>query len=156
MTHDPAAPSPGQIAPVLIYDGDCSFCLRWVERFKRFERGDRVRLLPLQDADAASLSGRSESQLRDAMHLVLPDGRVFAGATAARELTRFLPPLFGVGLRALFALPGGRAVANRVYALVAGNRYRMGCEGGHCSVPVAPDGRDPSSDGAGPGEGIGS
>ena len=122
--------------PTLIYDGDCSFCLKWVQRFKRWEVGDDVLTMPMQEPAAVSIAGQPLDRLAQAMHLVLADGRVFAGAAAARELTRFMPALPGLTLRALFGLPGGMFVANKVYGLVAGNRYRLGCEGGHCTLPL--------------------
>ncbi len=78
-------------APVLIYDGSCGFCRRWVARLKRWDRRDRVRLLPLQDATAVELSGRPRAELAQAVHLVRPDGAVFAGADAVREVLRYLP-----------------------------------------------------------------
>ena len=120
----------------MIYDGDCSFCLKWVRRFKRWEVEDGVLTMPMQDPSAVTIAGRPLDRLAQAMHLVLPDGRVFAGAAAARELTRFLPALPGLTLRALFGLPGGMFVANKVYGMVAGNRRRLGCEGGHCTLPL--------------------
>jgi predicted DCC family thiol-disulfide oxidoreductase YuxK len=102
--------------PTLIYDGDCSFCQKWVQRFKRWEVGDDVITMPMQEPAAVSIAGRPLDRLAQAMHLVLPDGRVFAGAAAARELTRFMPALPGLTLRGL--------------------RYRLGCEGGHCTLPL--------------------
>jgi predicted DCC family thiol-disulfide oxidoreductase YuxK len=54
------------------------------------------------------------------MHLVFPDGRVFAGADAAPELLRLLP-----GKRWLawwFRLPGAMPVARHVYAWIAARR----------------------------------
>jgi predicted DCC family thiol-disulfide oxidoreductase YuxK len=54
------------------------------------------------------------------MHLVLPDGRVLAGADAAPELLRLLP---GKGwLAPLFAVPGVLPIARRVYGWIARRR----------------------------------
>jgi predicted DCC family thiol-disulfide oxidoreductase YuxK len=54
------------------------------------------------------------------MHLVLPDGRVLAGADAAADLLRMLPGKRW--LAHLFALPGVLPVARRVYAWIARQR----------------------------------
>jgi predicted DCC family thiol-disulfide oxidoreductase YuxK len=60
-----------------------------------------------------------------AMQLVLPDGRVLAGADAVPELLRRIR---GWGwVAAVFALPGVRPIARRVYAWVARNRMRISC-----------------------------
>ncbi len=126
------APSGSVAQPTLIYDGACGFCTRWVERVRRWDVRDRVALLTLQDPSALELSGRTAEALTMAMHLVLPDGRVFAGADAARELCSFLP--WGWLPRVAFWVPGAMPIARRVYAAVAGRRYRLGCGGEHCSL----------------------
>src|SRR5439155_1485917 len=57
--------------------------------------------------------------------LVLPDGRVLGGADAVPELLRRIR---GLGwLAAVFALPGARPLARRVYAWIAKNRMRISC-----------------------------
>lgn len=104
-------------APTLIYDASCGFCRRWVSRLKRWDRDDRVRLLPLQDPGAPGLAHRPREELQQAAHLVRPDGAVFAGAAAARELCAYLP--LGWIPRALFALPGALPLAEKVYRWIA-------------------------------------
>jgi len=103
--------------PVLIYDGACGFCRRWVRRLKRLDRRDAIDLVARQEEAATSLSGSSPDELALAVHFVRPDGAVFAGAAAVREAVRCLR---GGGLVAGAALlPGVMPVAERVYAWVA-------------------------------------
>lgn len=104
-------------APTLIYDAGCGFCRRWVARLKRWDRHDRIRLLPLQDPAAPALARRPREVLERAAHLVRPDGAVFAGASAAREVFAYLPA--GWLPRALLAVPGAMPVAERVYRWIA-------------------------------------
>ncbi len=104
-------------APTLIYDASCGFCRRWVSRLKCWDRQDRIRLLPLQDPEAPALARRPRRELEQAAHLVRPDGAVFAGAAAARELCAYLP--LGWFPRVFFALPGVMPVAQRVYDWIA-------------------------------------
>jgi predicted DCC family thiol-disulfide oxidoreductase YuxK len=60
-----------------------------------------------------------------AMQLVLPEGRVVAGADAVPELLRRIR---GLGwLATVFALPGVRPLARHVYAWIARNRMRISC-----------------------------
>src|ERR1035441_6164156 len=54
------------------------------------------------------------------------------GAAAAERLVKILPG--GRPLGCLFALPCARPVADRVYRLIARNRFRLGC-GAHCVRP---------------------
>lgn len=103
--------------PVLIYDAQCQFCRRWVARLKRWDRNDRIRLLPLQDPAAPAVAGRPREVLQQAAHLVRADGAVFAGARAAREALAYLPA--GWLLRGLARLPGVMALADRGYRWVA-------------------------------------
>ena len=59
------------------------------------------------------------------MQLVLPDGRVLAGADAAPEILRRIPRWRWIA--SFFALPGARPVARRVYGWIARNRMRLSC-----------------------------
>lgn len=103
--------------PVLIYDDACAFCRRWVRRLKRWDRRDRIALLPLQDERAASLAGRPRHALEHAAHAVLPSGEVVAGAAALRALCGYLPG--GALPRAVLGVPGALPLAERLYAWVA-------------------------------------
>jgi predicted DCC family thiol-disulfide oxidoreductase YuxK len=106
--------------PVLIYDADCAFCARWVQRLRHWDHKHRVTYLPLRDDRALGVSGRERQKLQGAAHFVRPDGAVFAGAAAARELFAFLP--LGSLPRIVMSLPGVMPIATRVYAWIA-RRY---------------------------------
>lgn len=60
-----------------------------------------------------------------AMQLVLPGGRVLSGADAAPEILRRIPRWRWIAT--LFALPGVRPFAGRVYGWIAKNRMRISC-----------------------------
>jgi predicted DCC family thiol-disulfide oxidoreductase YuxK len=67
----------------------------------------------------------SESTCLSAMQLILPDGRIVAGADAVPELLRRIR---GAGwLAGLFALPLMRPLSRRLYASIARNRMRISC-----------------------------
>ncbi|SPE54725.1 conserved membrane hypothetical protein [Verrucomicrobia bacterium] len=113
-----AAP-PGK--PLLIYDGDCSFCERWVGRWRRLT-GPAITYVPAQDARlAARFPEVPREQMTTAVHLIASDGSIFSGAEAV--------------LRALAQRPQERwlldwyehsppfaRVAEALYGLVAGHR----------------------------------
>jgi predicted DCC family thiol-disulfide oxidoreductase YuxK len=107
--------------PTLIYDGECGFCRTWVDRVRRWDREQRLVLLPLQERTRVPAFGIPLPALAAAMHLVLPDGRVLTGADAAPELLRLLPGKRW--LAPLFAIPGVLPVARRVYAWIARRRH---------------------------------
>ena len=117
--------------PTLIFDGQCGMCLSAVARLRGWDREHRLRYVPFQDESAVARFGVALPRLAAAMHLVLPDGRVFPGADAVPELGKLLP-----GKRWwswMFALPGVRPAARRIYARVAERR--------HCAVRGLPAGR---------------
>jgi lipase maturation factor 1 len=69
--------------PLMIFDGDCQFCARWVCRWQK-ATAERVDYLPYQDARLAEqFPELSHKHLKESVHLVEPDGTVFFGAEAA-------------------------------------------------------------------------
>jgi len=101
----------------LIYDDACRFCRRWVERARRRDRHGRLAFVPYQVPDfAVRFPGVSRDACTRAMHLVDEDGAVHRGAAAGREVLSRLP---GGWLWTLpFRVPGGLAVAERVYTWI--------------------------------------
>lgn len=104
----------------LIYDGACGLCRDAVNLVRRWDRAGRFAYVPFQDGSRVAAFGVPLTALAAAMHLVLPDGRVFAGADAAPEILRRLPGK--AWLAAPFALPGAMRLARRVYAWIAARR----------------------------------
>jgi predicted DCC family thiol-disulfide oxidoreductase YuxK len=103
--------------PTLIYDGECGLCRQAVERLTRWDREHVLRFVPFQDGPGVA---RFEIA-PPALHLVLPDGRVYAGADAVPELLRLLPGKRW--LAPLFAIPGVLPVVRRGYAWIAARRH---------------------------------
>ncbi|HET6350391.1 MAG TPA: DCC1-like thiol-disulfide oxidoreductase family protein, partial [Candidatus Krumholzibacteria bacterium] len=66
--------------PLMIFDGDCGFCRRWIARWKAFT-GDRVEYEPFQSA-ADRFPEIPREQFARAVHLVEPDGSYSHGAEA--------------------------------------------------------------------------
>jgi len=115
----------------LIFDGQCAFCQRCVALLRRWDRGGRLRCVPLQDKAAlAALPPIPGAALEQAMHLVTADGAVYAGAEAVPPLLRVLPG--GPPLALLFGIPGVPGLANRIYRWVARNRHQLGCGSAVC------------------------
>lgn len=106
--------------PTVIYDGECGICRRSVELLRRWDREQVLRFVPFQDEAAVARFRIALPALAAAMHLVLPDGRVFAGADAAPELLRLLPGKRW--LAAVFRVPGVLPLARRAYAWIAARR----------------------------------
>ena len=107
----------GPPKPVLVYDGDCGFCRRWITRWQELT-GERVEYVPFQEASVASRFPEiPREQFTQAVVLIGTDGSVWTGAEA---VVRTL----GWGwLRWAYARgPGVAAVAESAYQLVAKHR----------------------------------
>jgi lipase maturation factor 1 len=119
--------------PVLLYDGECAFCREWVRRLQRWDRRRAIEFLASQERGRADwLPPLSDAALDRAMHLVLPDGRVYPGARALPALLPLLPA--GALLALLLRFPGAQALADRAYAWIASRRHRLGCGSGKCGI----------------------
>ena len=61
----------------LIYDGNCGFCRRWVERVRRWDRRGRLEMVPYQTAELESrFPGVSRADCVERIHLVDESGAV--------------------------------------------------------------------------------
>ncbi len=66
--------------PTLIYDGECGFCSRWIERW-RVSTGDRVDYVTSQEA-APEFPEISGGEFAEAVRWVGADGERLSGAPA--------------------------------------------------------------------------
>ncbi len=105
--------------PVLIYDGDCNFCRRWIARWRHVTQG-RVDYVSSGEA-AHRFPQISQEQFQSSVQLVEPDGAVYDGAEAVFRALAHNP---GYRWPQWFYLnvPGVAPVAEFVYRFVARNR----------------------------------
>lgn len=104
--------------PILIYDGDCAFCQRWIFRWKRLT-GETIDYFPFQEVKA-EFPMIALSSLEIAVHFVDLTGRITQGAEAVfltLQNTRWHWLLGLYQKSAIF-----RAVSERLYRWVARNR----------------------------------
>ncbi len=110
--------------PLLVFDGDCSFCRAWVDYWQRFT-GDQLDYAPYQELDERFDDLRPK--FATAVHLILPNREMFSGAHAVFRLLALLPGR-GALLWLYERLPGFGFVAEGIYGLVARHRsfaYRV-------------------------------
>lgn len=106
--------------PRLIYDGECDFCRRWIERWRGLT-ADRIEYRSSQDCAAEHPEIRAE-EFADAVQWIGADGRRESGAPAVLSalatgcfLGKFLLVLYRKAPPLAWA-------ANAVYRLIAKNR----------------------------------
>src|SRR6266404_9512034 len=78
MAHISVANAPA--APLVVFDGDCHFCRRWIERWRELTQG-AVEYAPFQEA-ADRFSEIPREDFEQALHFIDKDGTVHRGAAA--------------------------------------------------------------------------
>ena len=123
MAHVMSAKTP---AATLLYDEDCGLCVASAAWLGRRVSPRDLRLLPLSAGPADPVVGKAvaERDLAAALHVVAPDGRVFAGAGAVLAAGRLVPRWRF--LASAFDHRPGRALLEPIYRAVAANRRTIG------------------------------
>jgi predicted DCC family thiol-disulfide oxidoreductase YuxK len=108
----------GSGRPLLVYDGDCSFCVACV-RYLQARTGSAIEYAPFQKA-AASLPQIPLERFREAVQLITPAGEVRSGACAVFEaLAAGGAPQWAWAYR---RIPGFASAAEAAYRVVARHR----------------------------------
>jgi predicted DCC family thiol-disulfide oxidoreductase YuxK len=105
--------------PLVVFDGQCSFCRRWVERAKSIT-GQFVDYEPFQQA-APRFPQIDPAAFGRAVHLIEPDGRISRGAQAVFRTLK-LGHRYPWLLRFYEFIPGFAAISEAAYRLVATHR----------------------------------
>ncbi len=66
--------------PIVVFDGDCHFCRRWIERWRELT-GGAVEYAPFQEV-AERFPEIPRENFEEAVHFIDSDGRVYRGAEA--------------------------------------------------------------------------
>ncbi len=124
-------------AEILIFDGNCRFCIAQMRLLDRMDIRRRLAFVSLHDPEVATRwPDLTHDQLMEQMYLVDHSGHRHAGAAAFRYLSRVLPPLWP--LAPLLHIPFSLPLWKFCYRVVARYRYRFGrvgeCDEGSCSV----------------------
>jgi alginate O-acetyltransferase complex protein AlgI len=111
----------------LFYDAECSLCVAWAERFRRWLRRQKIDVLPLQAPGVAERLALSSQDLLKEMRLLTAAGQVFGGAEAVAQITRLTR--WGWPLFVLSRVPGVMPLLACLYRWIA---QRRNCIGGSC------------------------
>lgn len=105
--------------PVLVFDGDCTFCRAWIGYWRRLT-GDAIACAPYQEV-AGRFPQVPRDNFRRAVQLVLPNGQVLS---AAHAVFRSLTTISGYAwlLWAYEHVPGFAAVSEWGYRRIAAHR----------------------------------
>lgn len=105
MTVTPSEPAPSAVIfqpAVVIYDGNCNFCVTFVQLLEQWDRGKRFVYVPMQDETTLAQWHITAADCQAGMILLDPSNpqAYVQGSVAAEEITRVLPG--GKGLIAAY------------------------------------------------------
>ena len=120
---------------IVLFDGVCNLCNRWVQRIIRRDSRNVFVLAPLQSEIGLKLTAQRgiDPAVTDSIVLINPGVAYYVKSDAALEIARHLN-----GYRWVPALLGWIPVPvrNGVYDLIARNRYRWYGRRESCMVPT--------------------
>ena len=119
---------------VILYDGVCIFCSRWVRFVVKRDTARRFRFTPIQSPYGTRLAQTFGIDPDDPdTNAVVHGGLAWLKSDAALTVLSLLPRWGWV--RVLFAVP--KPLRDAVYSLVARNRYKIFGKYDECFVPDA-------------------
>jgi predicted DCC family thiol-disulfide oxidoreductase YuxK len=119
---------------VILYDGVCVFCSRWIRFIAKRDTAKRFRFTAIQSPYGTCLAQAFGIDPNDPdTNAVIHGGMAYFKSDAALTVLSSLPDWRWT--RALFAVP--KPLRNAVYNLVAKNRYRIFGKYDECFLPDA-------------------
>ncbi|QDH74149.1 thiol-disulfide oxidoreductase DCC family protein [Brevundimonas sp. M20] len=136
MTRWSPQPAPDEPDGLILFDGVCIFCSRWVRFVINRDTEKRFRFLPIQSEAGQALAVRygidPEAPQTNAVVL---NGRIHFKSDAALTVLGALPGM--MAFRGLKVVP--RLLRNPVYDLIARNRYAIFGRTDACMIPSPED-----------------
>jgi predicted DCC family thiol-disulfide oxidoreductase YuxK len=121
-------------APVLVFDGVCVLCSRWVHFILRHDKSARIRLAPMQSQSGRALLATFGLDPDDPLSLLyVVDGRGYQDSEA---ILRVLASLGGAWRATAIVRVIPRFVRDPLYRWLARNRYRWFGRTDACLVPT--------------------
>jgi predicted DCC family thiol-disulfide oxidoreductase YuxK len=119
---------------IIVFDGDCALCSAWVRFLLRHDRDARYRFAAMQTAAGRALLAAHGLDPDDPSSFLLLEGE--AAWTDTDAIRRVVTGFGGVWrvAHALAWIP--KPLRDRIYRLVARNRYRWFGRNAACFVPT--------------------
>ena len=119
---------------VIVFDGVCALCSRWVRFLLRFDRTGRYRFAAMQGAQGRALLQQHGLDPDDPLSFLLVEqGRAWSDTDA---IVRVLAGLGGAWKLAHVLRVVPRAWRDRAYCALARNRYRWFGRHDQCFLPT--------------------
>lgn len=131
MTTETAPAAPRK--STLVFDGQCSFCRRWVSRIARWDDDNRLEIVARQTEGLTDrFPSLAEGDFNTGMRLITPDDAVHVGADAAYQVARRLR--YWRWIAWAYRVPIIHGLTRSSYSWIASHRQSLGgdCDDGTC------------------------
>ena len=122
--------------PVIIYDGECNFCLNGIRRIQNKDQANQFAYTPKQTPDLYAFYPQLEAiESKAGMRFIDSDGKVYCGADTIYQIYRRLGKYRYITW--IYLVPVIRTLMKGAYLIVSKNRSRLGrsnCESETCSI----------------------
>jgi predicted DCC family thiol-disulfide oxidoreductase YuxK len=127
---DPAVPTFDDSRPLFVFDGVCVLCSGGASWLMRHDKRTLVNFTPAQETLGQALYTHDGVEMNES-YLLVANGRAFTASRGYLELCRTLGGRWHI-LRVATIIPEG--LRDRLYALIARNRYRWFGKADYCAL----------------------
>jgi len=120
--------------PLLVYDGECGFCARWVQFILTHEKRHDLRFVPRDSEFGKELRRRFHLEAVESM-LWIEDGQAFTESNATLHAAQYVGGVWSALASVGSIVPS--SLRNWGYRLIARNRKRISSGMSACLVPTA-------------------
>jgi predicted DCC family thiol-disulfide oxidoreductase YuxK len=128
--QDAAVPPFDDTKPLFVFDGVCVLCSGGASWLMKYDKRARVNFAPAQEPLGQALY-QHYGVIMDESYLLIANGRAYTATSGYLQLCKILGGPWHV-FRATAILPEG--LRDRLYALVARNRYRWFGKAEYCAL----------------------
>ena len=118
--------------PILLFDGICNFCNRWVNFIIRHDKKNKFRFATLQSDAGKKLLRDYQIPSKINSAVLIDDGKVYLKSSVGLRILKHLEGIY-YPLYFLSIIPP--FIHNIVYDIVAHNRYKLWGKREQCMIP---------------------
>jgi lipase maturation factor 1 len=111
------------VGGIVLYDGQCGFCSRWVKRWERTLARRGFEIASLDEPWVAEQLKQSHEELVTDIRLLTASGQLISGADVYLYVARRI--WWAWPFYAVFSLPGFNRLIHAAYRWFARNRYMV-------------------------------
>ena len=120
--------------PMIVYDGDCSFCRRSIAWYQAPDGGRLDYLSRTSEERAQRFPQLDDPRYQGSLQLVLPNGEIRSGELGIATALTNLPGWQWRGVGYFIKAPVIRFFAHIAYKWIAKNRHRFKCDNDSCKL----------------------